>query len=174
MSRTDLSKNQNMGLQSRYKSLCGPVIDPYFGHWFAGFVDGEGSFLIPRVGKSYRCIFTLHLRGDDRPILEEIHKTLAIGTLCDLPPYGERGINPTARWEVVRKQEVIALRDIFLMFPLRAKKATDFAIWSRAVDEWKTHTSKWDNVSWESIIMLKGELEASRKYKDDNGEDKAV
>jgi hypothetical protein len=62
------------------------AIDPGFGHWFAGFVDGEGCFLITRVGKSYRCIFSLHLRGDDRPILEEIHRNLGIGTVWDLPP----------------------------------------------------------------------------------------
>jgi hypothetical protein len=144
-------------------------IDPAFGHWFAGFADGEGSFLITRVGKSYRCIFNLHLRGDDRPVLEEIHSTLGIGTLWDFPPYGQRGINKTTRWEVIRKQEVIELRDVFLTFPLRAKKANDFAIWSKAVDEWITHSSRWDNVSWDSMVALKGQLEMSRKFRVTDG-----
>lgn len=178
MSKKDLSKNQAMGLQSRYKSLCGPVIDPYFGHWFAGFVDGEGCFLIPRIGKSYRCIFNLHLRRDDRPILEEIHSTLEIGKLWDLPSYSKRLGNrdsPSTRWEVTRKQEIIVLQDVFRTFPLRAKKTTDFAIWSKAVDEWKLHTNRWDAVSWDSMIALKQQLQESRKYtEDDNGEDTPV
>jgi hypothetical protein len=139
-------------------------IDADFGHWFAGFTDGEGYFGITRIGKSYRCIFSLHLRGDDRPILDDIRDNLEIGDVCDLRPYGQRCFNPTSRFDVVRKAEVIRLRDIFTAYPLRSKKAKDFTTWSKAVDEWMTHSNRWDNVSWDSMISLKSELEECRKF----------
>jgi len=151
-------------------------INPDFGHWFAGFVDGEGHLGITRVGKSYRCVFTMQLRKDDHAILEEIQQTLGMGSIYDLPSYGkDRNGHPTTMLMVARKQDVIALRDIFLEFPLRAKKATDFDIWSKAVDEWKLHTNRWDTVSWDNMIALKQQLEESRKYvEDENGEDPQV
>jgi hypothetical protein len=69
----------------------------------------------------------------------------------------------------------MVLQDIFRTFPLRAKKATDFDIWSKAVDEWKLHTNRWDAVSWDNMITLKQQLEESRKYVEtNNGEDPEV
>jgi hypothetical protein len=60
-------------------------IDDGFGHWLAGFADGEGSFNIghPKrpAAPSYNCSFSIGLRIDDLPILEEIERRTGIGRL---------------------------------------------------------------------------------------------
>lgn len=64
-------------------------IDPAFGHWLAGFVDGEGCFYIGRICNrkkgveyvNYRCAFTISLRDDDHAVLHEIRDTLGTGRI---------------------------------------------------------------------------------------------
>ena len=44
------------------------ALDPRFGDWLAGFVDGEGCFRlhVERNGNYYACHFQIKLRRDDR------------------------------------------------------------------------------------------------------------
>lgn len=152
-------------------------IDPAFGNWLAGFADGEGCFFIGRVTHrnrkggpdyvNYRCAFTISLRNDDRPILEEIRATLGIGSMGHRAPRN-MGVWPMCEWRVKSKPEAVVLVDLFDRYPLRAKKARDYAIWREAVIDWNSrlqgggrHNGRHD---WSNLARLHQELKDVRKY----------
>src|SRR5690348_2560353 len=130
------------------------VDDPTFGHWLAGFTDGEGCFTIIKNGSRFGCKFEISLRDDDLQILEEIRDYLGVGVIYFRP-------KPQATYRVHRKQDCAVIQDFFHNFPLRAKKAEDFIIWSKAVDAWFAH-NRGDRL--DDIVALKAQLELSHKY----------
>jgi site-specific DNA-methyltransferase (adenine-specific) len=137
----------------------GGGIDPAFGHWLAGFIDGEGCFHIHRKPQgTFDCQFSISLRGDDMPILERCHRMTGLGTLALTKTAG----NPKARWTVSSKAACLALRDLLRAFPLRAKKAHDFELWSEAVTEWVNH----ERGEWDSMEEIRAVLMDSRAYVD--------
>jgi hypothetical protein len=112
------------------------VIDAAFGHWLAGFIDGEGNFDVHRqqrpAGTYFYCRFELTLRADDRAILEECQRRLG-GKLYDMRHAASIGRRPQVRWEIVSRAECLALAAVLTAHPLRSKKARDFATWSEAL-----------------------------------------
>lgn len=101
-----------------------------FGHWLAGFMDGEGCFYLTKsTTGSHRCQVRIKLRADDRPILDECVRRTGCGYVVGVKSkYG-----PQVEWMVVRKADTARMVDIFRAFVLRAKKRRDFEIWSEAV-----------------------------------------
>jgi hypothetical protein len=120
------------------------MIDTALGNWLAGVIDGEGCFVITTgvIGPPpdrlvyYTPKFRMALRDDDAPILQEIADRLAIGKIyfCGAPRRGNG--KPSVCWDVSRKAACRALVRFLDRFPLRAKKARDFAIWREAVLYW--------------------------------------
>lgn len=146
-------------------------VDPAFGHWFAGFVDGEGCFRITENngGRSMTCRFAINLRDDDAPILREIHSTLKMGTLNrDASQGTHRTSQPRMRWQVYDKSGCMRLVAIFDRFPLRAKKGRDYAIWREAVLQWGQaggpRSGYAGPANWEPMRQLQAELVATRAY----------
>ena len=121
------------------------TIDRDFGNWFAGFTDGEGSFGADirksdrgrsKSGWGCHVRFTIALRLDDKPILEEIQRQLGgIGSIYDVPnktkyPNGK----PAARWHVARIAECqLVLVPFFTRYQLRAKKRRGFIVWRELI-----------------------------------------
>lgn len=105
-----------------------PNVYDEFGHWFAGFVDGEGSFEIMR--RNYRCRFTLGLRDDDSATLEMICKTLGLGKVY------YSNINTISKMDIGKREETRKLCLFFDKYPLRSKKQRDYAVWKQAVAEY--------------------------------------
>ena len=134
-----------------------------FGHWLAGFTDGEGCFVIRFQKPKYtKCFFSIRLRADDIDILQEIQETLGVG---QIRLSKEDGHNEVAGWQVCAIGDLIhVLIPLFEKYPLRAKKKRDFAIWSRAVRliHTKFHLTK---AGLAEVLRLKEELEEGRKYK---------
>ena len=101
--------------------------------WFAGFVDGEGSFVIAvdLVGRHYP-IFSLELRADELPIIKRLQGEF--GGSVRLRARQEQMVNahPTYGWFVRNKPDLARLLSYFDRFPLRAKKRADYLIWRRA------------------------------------------
>ena len=99
--------------------------------------------------------------------LDEIQVTLGFGKVQG--PYarhaspGERTTQrkPQVMFNTQSKADCSALRDVLQAFPLRAKKRHDFEIWCEALDLWLEHKP---GDPWESMGLIKAELEAVRKY----------
>lgn len=143
-------------------------IDDAFGHWFAGFVDGEGNFDIHAIHNTRRtfiCRFSIGLRIDDHDILAEIQRRTGLGDIrIHCPPQGgPRGrTGDQARWTVARKRETAALVEIFNRYPLRAKKRHDFEVWARAVSVWLEVRNKRRH-DWSELAALQQELREGRR-----------
>jgi len=104
--------------------------------WFAGLVDGEGSFGIQPAAKGTTWLNRLGiaLREDDLDILIEIQERLGFGVVCRVSTTGPDG-NGTMRWIAASHADCYKLVKVFDAHPLRAKKARDYAVWREAVIE---------------------------------------
>lgn len=136
-----------------------------FGHWIAGFVDGEGSFNIghsAQYGSTYWCSFKLSQRDDDAAIIYQIHDAWCqIGNLTTLAPRGASA--PQIVLTVNKLDECELLRDFFIEYPLRAKKARDLEVWSRGLAElrqWRTSR----DYDWSRMRELRNQLVNGRLY----------
>lgn len=107
-----------------------------FLHWFAGFLDGEGTFVIrARVDKNtYSATVAISLRDDDLAVLLRIKEALNMGTIHH-HKYKARRSKPRAVWEVSKIDDLVRLVKILDSHPLRSKKSADYAIWREAVLE---------------------------------------
>jgi len=153
-----------------------------FGHYVSGLIDGEGCFLL-RYPKDVgpHAAFDIHLRADDRKILELIRSFWQVGTAIE---FTDRK-SPRATYRVLR---TLHLKNVlvphFEHFPLRAKKANDFAIWKQGValiarvmqrprrarartpgNWWFTGTySRWEKAEQEHFIELCRQLKEGRRF----------
>jgi len=144
-------------------------IEPSFGYWLAGFTDGEGCFRIHKVrnGDYFECHFQIKLRQDDRLILEKIQKELGFGRIQDVEANGTS--NPASVYIVNKKEDCLKIADLFLKFPLKAKKQNEFLKWYEALVAWKNQKkgNRWNgkpDVS--SMKQAYEELKKIREYKD--------
>lgn len=111
-------------------------IDRDFGNWFAGFVDGEGSFILQAIilkdgSRICHPRLSISLRIDDLPILQEIRDRLHCGNIT----YGRDGKFFRGSWIVSRAGDLkFIVIPLLEKCPLRAKKKRDFEIWKEAVE----------------------------------------
>lgn len=148
------------------------MIDKAFGHWFAGFVDGEGCFWIHKEkgGTYYACHFKIKVRDDDHAVIELIARTLGFGKVFRTKARPTPGRNGKASsvYLLQSKADCLALLPILDKFPLRAKKARDYAIWREAVVYWQTakRGNRWHGPRDNSrMIAFKEAIEAVRAYR---------
>jgi hypothetical protein len=144
------------------------VVDRDSGHWLAGLIDGEGCFRVhcEKRGTYYACHFTLKLRDDDTPILERIVTDTGIGHLkVDANRSGNS--KPCMVWVVQSRAECLKLVTLLDEYPLRSKKARDYAIWREAVAHWTNgeRGNRWHGPrDWSQMIAYKAAIEQARAY----------
>jgi len=117
-----------------------------FGHWFAGFVDGEGHFKATAQGhQSNKRRIHLHLalrialRADDMRLIDKIHATLQVGKVYHTPKYscGRVGSKPQSVWAVHRYADLMGvIIPLFDKYPLKSKKKRDYIQWKHIVQTW--------------------------------------
>src|SRR4051794_37301444 len=100
--------------------------------WLAGFVAGEGCLTIRHDHRhdNFWPSLKIALRDDDGAILYECRE--AFGGHVEEHHSGTakaRGWNPQVRWIVNAKVDLMRLVAYFDRFPLRAKKADEYAVW---------------------------------------------
>jgi hypothetical protein len=146
-------------------------VDDAFGHWFAGFTDGEGSFIIMRQrtaagAEKFNCFFALALRCDDGAVLQEIRDELGFGRINR---FNKPGAQQQDVLRVAAKADCLRLVGVFDRYPLRAKKARDYAIWREAVVEWQRirRVASGHVADWSRMATLKARLEAGRRFNAD-------
>lgn len=119
-------------------------MDDAFGHWLAGFTDGEAAFVIARVSSRNgnpnlrtwpNCRYEISLRGDDGAILRTIRDTLGYGSLYVHTPASRADKSPAVRYSVHRVEDCLKVVELFTRYPLRAKKRAQFEVWAEAVRE---------------------------------------
>lgn len=177
-----MSEFTNGDIVGQHSLLFDPFrdFDDGFGHWIAGFIDGEGHFGItqnPRRSTtgvpSYAPRFALGVRDDDIGILRRIVDATKIGSIQRTQV---RDANPDARWVARTKSDCRRLVWFLDKYPLRAKKQRDYAIWREAVMLWqpKRKTVKYGDRGtyqqpWqERLGELKQQLIDVRKYRPEN------
>lgn len=113
------------------------ILDPWY---VTGFVDGEGCFCLiintenkqRKNGLAVYCYwivdFSIHLRSDDKFILEKIKKFFGAGKLNLVN--GKNFIHFNVR---ERKDITTKILPHFDKYPLRAKKLADYLLWREAV-----------------------------------------
>lgn len=141
-----------------------------FGHWLAGFFDGEGCFLILVSSHGApNCRAAITLRADDEQILQEIAGTISVGKVS--LQKASNG-SPVATWSIHSRDDARVLAAIFKRFPLRAKKARDLQTWSSAVAVWSTgntydgshaQRSAMNADRWAQMLTLREQLMSERK-----------
>lgn len=80
---------------------------------------------------------------------------------------GQGAAKPSARWQVYDRYGCAVIVSLFDRYPLRAKKARDYAIWREAVIEWNVtgaRKGKACALNWGRMVELKAQLEAVRGY----------
>ena len=139
-------------------------LSPEWASWFAGLVDGEGCFLIHRVGSRWHsAVFVLNMRADDRPMLEEIRNTLGCGAIYRRP---RRQIgHATCAFQVGRKKDMLALVRLFDRYPLRSRKRRDYEVWRTFV---LLHASP-KNATDPRLAELFNEIKDARRFEDPAG-----
>jgi hypothetical protein len=127
-------------------------VTPDLGAYLAGLTDGEGHFGIgARNVNSFYCFFLIHLRADDRELLEELASETGLGriNIGRREQSGRR--HPSFRWVVSRRDQCLAIVDLFEACPLRSRKRHVFEVWADAVhawrrEDWRTMASDRDEI----------------------------
>ena len=141
-------------------------MDDAFGHWFAGFFDGEGCLYVNRIQRPERdyfyCCAAIQLRADELPILMEIREQTGIGTVTRTVDR-KNGSCPQRSWTVTSTAGCLALRGIFACHPLRAKKRHDLELWSASLDAQIRR-------DWDSAKRLKLAIQEGRRFSDEGSQ----
>lgn len=141
--------------------------------WLAGFIDGEGCFMIAKSTGSlgaYRLQMMVRLRNDDRRVLHEFRELVGAGSVLTDIVRTDASVSanakPQAMWAISSREGIARLIEILDEHPLRSKKARDYAIWREAAQIWLA-APKGTSADWEAIGVLCEKLAAVREYECD-------
>jgi len=114
--------------------------------WAVGFIEADGCFTIihsTHGGRfsQYYPRFKVGQRADNSIALYRIQEILGgIGAICG--PYSANPLKPndkpTQMLTIAKKEELVQLVALLDKYPLKTKKASDYAIWRKAVLLWSS------------------------------------
>ena len=78
-------------------------------------------------------MFTVHLRQDDRPLLELLAASTGFGKVSEHRPAAP--LNPSATWTIAARAELAQFVDLLRRGGLSGRKLRELAIWAGAVEE---------------------------------------
>ena len=97
--------------------------------YISGFTSAEGCFGL----SDCRPRFSIHLRHDDRPLLDLLAGATGLGKVTDHRP--AQPLNPSSTWTIAGRAQLAELRDLLRIGGLAGRKARELDVWSLAVDE---------------------------------------
>jgi len=144
--------------------------DDAFLHWLAGFVAGDGCFVIRCDTRqdgydTYSCQLRFVQRDDDLPILRTMQQRLGMGNIYFKP--GQNNDKPQCQWVVSRIDHVRELVSIFDEHPLRSRRQGHYEIWKEAVMEiYNSNPAKGKRSTYDKpkLIALRDELQRAKQY----------
>jgi hypothetical protein len=140
-------------------------IDPAFGHWLAGFIDGEGCFILSPTGHGYfYARFHIKVRDDDADIILQAYEAPGLGNVY-YRPHKNSTSNPAIVWQIQKQSECRQFVKFLERFPLRAKKKRDFEIWKEALGELQQNSRDRPKLRY-----LNEKLKFIRRYRPDDDE----
>ena len=125
-------------------------------YYLHGFLCAEGSLGLARS----RTSLCVHLRQDDRPLLEMLARGFGVGDIRDMRAYPPS--KPSSAWQVARLDEVVSLASWLDPDLLRGRKAEELAIWLRAVAERRDARARGP---LPQMDLLVAEFRAARAYR---------
>jgi len=118
-----------LGLTSEY--ITTPVLPTLHDAWLSGFTDAEGCF---NVNITSRVNTVTGFRVSLRFLLDQKDALINLEHIRNLFGFGKvslrSGTNKVYRLTIDSFKGLIGLRDYFLMYPLRSKKAISFMKWN--------------------------------------------
>ena len=130
LTSTRLARNYST-LATPRRSVENFQLDP---NWATGFVDGEGCFTCYitenqeiKTGWRVKPAFVLTLHARDRPLLEKIQKTLAVGKTYK---HGSQSI----QFVVTSRKDLGVCIKFFLKYKLQSQKRADFLLWMQVFE----------------------------------------
>jgi hypothetical protein len=127
--------------------------------YISGLVAAEGCLGI----WNGRPRFTMHLRQDDRPLLELLRSTTGLGAIYDHRPSAP--LNPSSTWTVTSRAHVGELADLLRRADLPGRKGAELEIWAVAVDELRSAHRLGVRPRKPLMQLAAGKLRASRTYR---------
>ena len=124
-----------------------------------GLLSAEGSFAL-RLGHTGMAV---HMRQDERPLLEMLAGAVGVGRVRNQPACGTS--KPSATWNVSRLDDVVTLATWLDPALLRGRKGVELGVWLRAVDERQAERSVGGRVPPERMEQLVAEFRAARVYR---------
>lgn len=97
--------------------------------WLTGFIDGEGYFAKQASNGRYYPSFKIGLHHADLPILQALQAEFGGSIYNHHGPTPKR--EPAYVWQLCDRKGIAKLVAYLERFPLRAKKAQQFATWRR-------------------------------------------
>lgn len=105
------------------------LTDEEFNQWFAGFVDGEGSFaIIIQKNSVVSFRFGIHLHIDDLEVLEFIKRKLNCGNIFSSTS------SSTTSFELNRVKDITTKLIPLDKFPLNGVKYLDYLAFKNAIE----------------------------------------
>jgi hypothetical protein len=132
-----------------------PGLLPYLG----GFFTGEGYFGLD----SRSARIAVNLRRDDRPLLSLLAAATGIGRVSDGPASGTS--RPTARWTVLRHDELETAIDLLARAGLRGRKRREFDAWRVGALEFVAARSQGRRRNHDIVGRHAETLRAARRYR---------
>jgi hypothetical protein len=127
--------------------------------YISGFVAAEGSFGM----SSGRPTFAIHLRKDDRPLLETLASVTVPGRIHDHTP--ALPLNPSSSWLVRAQPEMSELLSLLREADLPGRKRTEMETWAVAVDELQAAQSRQEYPRRERLHRVGEQLRLERRYR---------
>ena len=142
-----------------------PCVTPFSGRrqqllgYISGFVCAEGCFSL----STGRPQFVIHLRQDDRPLLELLSTATGLGKVNSHAP--APSANPTCSWTVAAQSELAQIADLLREGGLAGRKRREMEAWAVAVDELCSARRLAVRPRRELIAVAAARLKALRTYR---------
>jgi hypothetical protein len=111
-----------------------PSVAPFTGRaqilgYISGFLSAEGCFGLSDA----RPRFSIHLRQDDKPLLELLRSATGLGKVSEHRPAPP--LNPSATWTIAGRADLAEFVELLRQGCLSGRKHKELEVWARAVGE---------------------------------------